>query len=227
MEQHTQRITSVHASAQHRAGKARRSKVSEGMLFDRSVCSMAWPGITWQRMGWHIVVKASISTECNMFDRALSGSPKSQQRLRQGSALHSHSKDGSCCIVLSFGGKDVYDAWRAVGLSEQAHGGGVKEAYKEARFDWGWLARHGIIEMYRSGTYDVVQVATHICSQGGVRHIEIIGGGISCLKALPDLPQQGKREAELIRQQIVLRLRVKVNVDMGFKFICRQVASSA
>jgi hypothetical protein len=29
---------------------------------------------------------------------------------RQGSALRGHSKDGSCYIVLSFGGKDVYDA---------------------------------------------------------------------------------------------------------------------
>ena len=73
-------------------------------------------------------------------------------------------------------------------------GGGVKEACKEAQFDWGRPAQHGIIKMSRSGAFDVVQVATHVCSQGGVRHVRIMGGGILCLKALPDLPQQGKRE---------------------------------
>ena len=46
---------------------------------------------------------------------------------RQGSALRGHSKDGSCYMVLSFGDKDVYDAWRAVWLGEQVRGGGVKE----------------------------------------------------------------------------------------------------
>ena len=45
----------------------------------------------------------------------------------------------------------------------------------------------------------------------------ILGGGILCLKALPDLPQQGKREAELPKQQIVLQSRVKVNVDVEFQ----------
>ena len=79
----------------------------------------------------------------------------------------------------------------------------------------------------RSGAFDVVQVATHVCSQGGVRHVRIMGGGILCRKALPNLPQQGKRETKLFKQQIVLRSRVKVNVDVEFQVICRQVASSA
>ena len=57
----------------------------------------------------------------------------------------------------------------------------------------------------------------HICSQGGVGQVRIMGGGILCLKALPDLPQQGKRETELTKQQIVLRSRVKVNVDVEFQ----------
>jgi len=150
-------------------------------------------------------------------DRALSGSARSGNS-RQGSALRGHSKDGSCYIVLSFGGMDVYDAWRAVGLGKQARGGGVKEACKEAQFDWGRLARHGIIEMSRSGAFDVVQVATHVCSQGGVGHVRIMGGGILCRKALPNLPQQGKRETKLFKQQIVLRSRVKVNVDVTESF---------
>ena len=71
--------------------------------------------------------------------------------------------------------------------------------------------------MSRSGDFDVVQEATHICSQGGVGQVRIMGGGILCLKALPDLPQQGKRETELFKQQIVLRSRVKVNVDVEFQ----------
>ena len=120
-------------------------------------------------------------------------------------------------MVLSFGGEDVYNVWCAVGLGEQARGGDVKEACKEARLDWGWLARHGIIEMFSSGAFDVVQVATHVCSQGGVRHVRIMGGGILCRKALPDLPQQGKRETKLFKQQIVLRSQVKVNVDVEFQ----------
>ena len=93
----------------------------------------------------------------------------------------------------------------------------MKEACKEAQFDWGRLARHGIIEMFRSGAFGVVQVATHVCSQGGVGQVRIMGGGILCLKALPDLPQQGKRETKLFKQQIVLRSRVKVNVDVEFQ----------
>ena len=44
-----------------------------------------------------------------------------------------------------------------------------------------------------------------------------MGGGILCLKALPNLPQQGKRETKLFKQQIVLRSRVKVNVDVEFQ----------
>ena len=67
----------------------------------------------------------------------------------------------------------MYDAWRAAGLGEQAHGGGVKEAYKEARFDRVWLAWHGITEMFRSGAFDVVQVVTHVCSQGGEGRVKI------------------------------------------------------
>ena len=63
----------------------------------------------------------------------------------------------------------------------------------------------------------MVQEATHVCSQGGVGHVRIMGGGILCLKALPDLPQQGKRETKLFKQQIVLRSRVKVNVDVEFQ----------
>ena len=136
---------------------------------------------------------------------------------RQGSALHGHSKDGSCSIALGFSGKDVYDAWRAAGLGKQARGGGVKEACKEARLDWGWLARYGIIEMFRSGAFDVVQVAAHVCSQGGEGQVKIMRGGSLCLKALPDLPQQGKRETKLTRQQIVLRSRVKVDVVLEFQ----------
>ena len=90
----------------------------------------------------------------------------------------------------------------------------MKEACKEAQFDWGRPAQHGIIEMSRSGAFDVVQVVTHVCSQGGIGHVRIMGGGILCRKALPDLPQQGKRETKLLKQQIVLGSGVKVSIDM-------------
>jgi len=158
----------------------------------------AWAGTSHRGGGEHQFrvqrVRSSAQRKCTISATA-----------RQGSALRGHSKDGSCYIVLSFGGMDVYDAWRAVGLGGQTRGGGVKEACKEAQFDWGRPARHGIIEMSRSGAFDVVQVATHVCSQGGVGHVRIMGGGILCRKALPDLPQQGKRETKLFKQQIVLR----------------------
>jgi len=206
---------------QHSTGLARLGKVnaSEGMLMaDPYVAWLgpashgsAWAGTSHRGGGEHQFrvqrVRSSAQRKCTISATA-----------RQGSALRGHSKDGSCYIVLSFGGMDVYDAWRAVGLGKQARGGGVKEACKEAQFDWGRPARHGIIEMSRSGAFDVVQVATHVCSQGGVGHVRIMGGGILCFKALPDLPQQGKRETKLFKQQIVLRSRVKVNVDVTESF---------
>ena len=181
---------------QHSTGLARLGKVnaSEGMpMADPYVAWLglashgsAWAGTSWWRRASVPSATCSIERSAEVHDLGNS---------RQGSALRGHSKDGSCYVVLSFSGKDAYDAWRAVGLGEQARGGGVKEACKEAQFDLGRLARHGI-QMFRSGAFDVVQVATHVCSQGGVRHVRIMGGGILCLEALPDLPQQGKREAE-------------------------------
>lgn len=219
MQRHTRRMSSAHAPAQHGAGKAWQSQCERGYADGRSVCSMAWPGIARQRMGWHItswwrrasVPSAACSIECSaeVHDLGNSEAGFSAARSQQGRQLLHRSQ-------LRWHGR--VRRRRAVGLGEQARGGGVKEACKEAQFDWGRPARHGIIEMSRSGAFDVVQVATHVCSQGGVGHVRIMGGGILCFKALPDLPQQGKRETKLFKQQIVLRSRVKVNVDVTESF---------
>ena len=167
MQQHTQCMSSAHAPAQHRAGKAWQSQCERGYADGRSVCSMAWPSIAQQHMGWHIVVEVSISSECSMFDRALSESAQSRQQ---------RGRVQCCAVTATTAAATLFPASvqghvqcrRAVGHGKQVRGCSVKEVCKEAQFDLGRPARHGIIEMSRSGAFDVVQVATHVCSQGGV-----------------------------------------------------------
>ena len=158
--------------------------------------SSAWAGTSWWRRASVPSAACSIERSAKVHDLGNSEAGFSAARSQQGRQLLHRSQ-------LRWHGRVRRMARcraRQAGARRRREGGVQGGAIRLGLASSAWH-----IEMFRSGAFDVVQVATHVCSQGGVRHVRIMGGGILCLKALPDLPQQGKRETKLFKQQIVLR----------------------